>query len=104
MTLTMSGKATSALEISGYEVSDNKTLTSEDWEALKNGQQGSHLELKPTAASAKTTNAFSKLKQDSRGGNDDWIYLASGIGLIGAGAAAIGVIIFTTVRAKKKLK
>ena len=91
---------TSALEISDYEMSDTQTLTSQDWEDLKKGKQTSQLELKSNTTQ-QTNTAFSKLKEESKGGNDDWIFLAIGIGLIAAGLIAAGYVIYTVVKARK---
>lgn len=91
---------TSSLDISDYELSDVETLTSQDWEALKQAQQeASRFEMDPTPTANKS--AFDKLKQESKGGNDDWVYLVIGIGLIVAGAAAIFAVIWTSWRTKR---
>ena len=91
---------TSALEISDYEMSDTQTLTSQDWEDLKKGKQTSQLELKSNTTQ-QTNTAFSKLKEEGKGGNDDWIFLAIGIGLIAVGLIAAGYVIYTVVKARK---
>ena len=93
---------TSALDISGYEISEVETLTSHDWEDLKKAQN-SRFEMNPTPT-AHTNGAFAKLKQDSRGGNDDWVFLVGGIVLISFGIIAIGVVIWTSIRVKKKMR
>ncbi|MBQ9460557.1 MAG: hypothetical protein IJU51_01365 [Clostridia bacterium] len=95
---------TSSLDISDYELSDTMVLTPQDWEQLKKENQGetSTFELKPSPASTKTTDAFKKLKEESKGGNDDWIFLVWGIALLSVGVIAIGAVIVTTVISKKK--
>ena len=93
---------TSALDISDYELSDVETLTSRDWEELKRAQQEtSHFEMDPTPTTQKS-GAFERLKQDGRGGNDDWLYLAWGIGLIVLGVAAIVAVVLTSRYTKRK--
>ncbi len=97
---------TSSLDISDYELSDTKVLTPQDWEDLKKNAQGeiSSFELKPTPTNANTPDGFKKLKEDSVGGNDDWVYLVWGIVLISLGVIGIGAVIFTTVVSKRKLR
>ena len=95
---------TSSLDISDYELSDNMVLTPQDWEQLKRETQGetSNFELKPSATGTKTTGAFQKLKEESKGGNDDWVFLVWGIVLLSAGMIAVGAVIVTTVISSKK--
>ena len=95
---------TSALDISDYEMSDTIVLTPQDWEQLKKANQGetSQLVLKASPNAGNTTNAFKKLKEESKGGNDDWIFLMWGIILLSAGVIAVGAVIVTTVITKKK--
>lgn len=95
---------TSSLDISDYEISDTIVLTPQDWEALKNGDQRetSNFELKASPTNAKAPNAFSKLKEESKGGNDDWVFLVWGIVLLSGGVIAVGAVIATTVISKKK--
>ena len=87
-----------------YEISETIVLTPQDWEALKNGDQRetSNFELKASPTNAKAPNAFSKLKEESKGGNDDWVFLVWGIVLLSGGVIAVGAVIATTVISKKK--
>ncbi len=98
---------TSALDISDYEVSDNETLTSEDWENLKRGQevsQSSSFTLDTKLNAEKQGDPFAKLKSESKGGNDDWVFLLWGIVLICIGGAAFAVVIISTAYSKRKNK
>ena len=96
---------TSALDISDYEMSDVETLTSQDWEDLKKAQQEtSHFEMNPTPTTNHTNSAFDKMKKESTGGNDDWIFLVWGIGLIVLGAAVIIIVAVSVIRTKKKIR
>ncbi len=97
---------TSSLDISDYEVSDLETLTSEDWEELKKEQgisESSSFSLKKTAANG-NNDPFAKLKGESTGGNDDWVYLAWGLTLIGAGVLAIAAVVIAHVYSKRRAK
>lgn len=88
----------SAGEISGYEFSDNDTLTSEDWEKLKNSAQSSRIEM------SGGDDAIAMIKNGQGSGNDDWVYLVWGIVLLVIGLGAVAVVIIGSVYSKKKLK
>ena len=94
---------TSSLDISDYELSDTKVLTSEDWEELKRSAQGQNSTFEFSVSPiGNNTDAFKKLKEESSGGNDDWVFLVWGIVLIGVGAVSIGAVIASNVISKKK--
>ena len=98
---------TSSLDISDYEVSDVETLTSQDWEELKKEQNvtlNSTFTMDTKTAADKKNDPFARLKGESRGGNDDWVFLVWGIALISVGALAVAAVIISTVHSKKKYK
>ena len=95
-----SSETTSANEISGYEYSDNQTLTSKDWENLKR-DNAPHLEIS-IAQGGGNDNAIKKIKENESNSNDDWVYLMWGLILIGAGVITIIITVVVSVLYKNK--
>jgi hypothetical protein len=95
-----SSETTSVNEISGYEYSDNQTLTSKDWEELKK-KNVSRMEIS-IAQGGGTDNAIKKIKENESNSNDDWVYLMWGLILIGAGVITIIITVVVSVLYKNK--
>lgn len=91
-------------EITGYEFSDSETLTSEDWERLKNSAQSSDFRINIASVPGGGDDAIAMIKEGKSSGNDDWVYLVWGIVLIGVGAVAAAVVVITSIYSKKKLQ
>ena len=95
-----SSEESSEADISGYEYSDDQTLTSNDWEVLKR-ENASRLEISVAPGSGKDS-AIKKIKEEKSTSNDDWVYLLWGLILIGAGVIAIIITVVVSVLYKSK--
>ena len=95
-----SSEESSEADISGYEYSDDQTLTSNDWEVLKT-ENASRLEISVAPGAGKDS-AIKKIKEEKSTSNDDWVYLLWGLILIGAGVIAIIITVVVSVLYKSK--
>lgn len=91
---------TAVWDISDDAISDMAALTAENGKSSENSQQISRFEMKSAAAAG--TGSFELFRQKGRSGNDDWVFLVCGIGLIAAAIVIFAVTICTGRRTKKK--
>ncbi len=92
---------TAVPDISDDAISDMTALTAENEKSSEqNSQQTSRFEMKSAAAAG--TGSFDLFRQKGRNGNDDWVFLVCGIGLIAAAIVIFAVTICTGRRTKKK--
>ena len=89
---------------------EEQTLTEEDWKRIREGSVledeqptgTQRIKLKNTGSSSGSV--IADIKNDTKKGNDAWVYLMWGLILVGAGLAVIAAVVISTVAFKKKRK
>ncbi len=88
---------------------DSTELTSKDWEQLQESLNSTfHMNPSKSLVSNSDAAVFQDIKNNSDTPDDDtndtWTYLAWGIGLIAVGTAVILILVWTSLRTKRKMR